>query len=331
LTHTQNLLKSGFQCTCSEVKSGVESNPSAAISKYYQQIFITKTEYFGLATMSFENELIIQQLIADIVFFLIFLHIDKFIIVVSSIGDPDENKLYDIGAGFVSLFMTRYHKALYLFVLKIEEHEYVLKIYSESVCVGKITGADPDKVWNQVEVLKKYTRLYLFEITNTLVQQHINILKNESLTCAVKEWSNTMQLEKVFNLQNSLSVKNSPNKVWWDSFRDVLLLNKKGSDSIIRILSVIALNFKYRILKEELGARKHARLYGPGTSTLQKPKRTAQRLTDVQEEQFLLFFQDKENVSMSSYHVDSKTRLPILYLCNQKKGLWEKFNETYPN
>ncbi|CAG8772937.1 31850_t:CDS:2, partial [Racocetra persica] len=213
---------------------------------------------------------------------------------VSSIGDPDENKFYDIGVGFVFSFMTHY----------------------QSVCVGKITEADPNKVWDQVEVLKKYTGSYLFGITNTLVQQHINILKSKSPTCAVKEWSNTMQLEK-----------------------NALLLNKKESDGIIRILLVIALNFKYRILKEELGvgsniinkASKHAWLYRLGTLILQKPKRTAQRLTDVQEKQFLLFFQDKENVSMSSYHIDSKTRLLILYLHDQKKGLWEKFNETNSN
>jgi hypothetical protein len=54
-------------------------------------------------------------------------------------------------------------------------------------------------------------------------------------------------------------------------------------------------------------ARKYARLNGPGAPPLQKTKRTVQRLTNIQEEQFLLFFQDRENVTMSSYKVDSKT------------------------
>ena len=51
----------------------------------------------------------------------------------------------------------------------------------------------------------------------------------------------------------------------------------------------------------------------------------------IKEREFELFFQDKSNVTMSSYRVDSKTNLPILYLQDQKKALWSKFEETYPN
>ncbi|CAG8793111.1 15598_t:CDS:2, partial [Racocetra persica] len=40
---------------------------------------------------------------------------------------------------------------------------------------------------------------------------------------------------------------------------------------------------------------------------------------------------DKDNVKMSSYHVDPKTELPILYLSDNKSELWKKFSETYPN
>ena len=34
---------------------------------------------------------------------------------------------------------------------------------------------------------------------------------------------------------------------------------------------------------------------------------------------------------MSSYKVDAKTQLPVLYLKNQKSALWEKFSTTYLN
>jgi hypothetical protein len=47
--------------------------------------------------------------------------------------------------------------------------------------------------------------------------------------------------------------------------------------------------------------------------------------------EFDIFFSDKANVSMSSYKVDPKTNLPILYLQDQKEALWEKFSEEYPN
>ena len=34
---------------------------------------------------------------------------------------------------------------------------------------------------------------------------------------------------------------------------------------------------------------------------------------------------------MSSYKVDSKTNLPILYLKDTKEALWKKFESTYPD
>lgn len=43
------------------------------------------------------------------------------------------------------------------------------------------------------------------------------------------------------------------------------------------------------------------------------------------------FFQDKANVSQSSYQTDSKTGLPVVYLQDQKKALWKKFEALYPN
>lgn len=72
-------------------------------------------------------------------------------------------------------------------------------------------------------------------------------------------------------------------------------------------------------------------MYGPGAPILDKPKRKIQRISNIQEENFKIFFQDRENVTMSSYQTDTKTGLPILYLRDQKLNLWNKFTETYPN
>ena len=54
-------------------------------------------------------------------------------------------------------------------------------------------------------------------------------------------------------------------------------------------------------------------------------------MTDEMLDQFQLFFSDKNNVNMSSYKVDQKTGLPILYLKENKKALWNKYLELYPN
>ena len=40
---------------------------------------------------------------------------------------------------------------------------------------------------------------------------------------------------------------------------------------------------------------------------------------------------DKDNVTMSSYKIDTKTNLPILYLQDNKQELWKKFEATYPD
>ncbi|CAG8854536.1 10050_t:CDS:1, partial [Gigaspora margarita] len=145
----QNPLKSGFQCTCNTIKSNIESNPSAAIKTCYQKIFETKTEYSGQAVMGFENEIIIRQLIDDVEYFPIFLKIENFNVVITSIGDLDENKFYGVGTGFISSFTTRYCGAQRLFVLKIEENQCNLEIYLESECTNQIIGQTPDDVWKQ--------------------------------------------------------------------------------------------------------------------------------------------------------------------------------------
>ena len=61
-----------------------------------------------------------------------------------------------------------------------------------------------------------------------------------------------------------------------------------------------------------------------------KPVVTRSRLSEVKDQEFKAFFTDRDNVSMSSYKVNLKTNLPILYLRDTKEALWKKFEATYP-
>ena len=70
---------------------------------------------------------------------------------------------------------------------------------------------------------------------------------------------------------------------------------------------------------------------GPGCPALEKPLITRSKMPEVKEKEFELFFADKANVNMSSYKVDAKTQLSVLYLKDQKSALWEKFSATYPD
>ena len=62
-----------------------------------------------------------------------------------------------------------------------------------------------------------------------------------------------------------------------------------------------------------------------------KPIITKSRVSEIQNQEFEAFFADKDNVTMSSYKVDSKTNLPLLYLKDNKKALWDKFEAIYPD
>ncbi|PKY33387.1 hypothetical protein RhiirB3_452236 [Rhizophagus irregularis] len=116
-------------------------------------------------------------------------------------------------------------------------------------------------------------------------------------------------------------------KFWTKSANPVV---DQGADGKCRILSIIAQEFTYHDLQEKLG--KFARINGPGCTSLQKVKISRNsRLTQEMQDQFEIFFQDKANVAMSSYKMDPKTDLPILYLLDQKQTLWKRFSEIYLN
>ena len=78
-------------------------------------------------------------------------------------------------------------------------------------------------------------------------------------------------------------------------------------------------------------ARKFSRLNGPGGAALFKPIFKKKKISEGKEKQFEAFFADKANVNMSSYKVDPKTNMPILYLKDQKSELWKKFSIQYPD
>ncbi|RHZ88328.1 hypothetical protein Glove_23g66 [Diversispora epigaea] len=141
------------------------------------------------------------------------------------------------------------------------------------------------------------------------------------------------------NLSQSYEVTPLNEQKFWNSFQKSLEKNKRGLDGKQRILSIIVEEFGPKELHEKLQVSNHlitsakhfARINDPGCSTIDKPKVTRTRVTEIQDAQFHTFFSDKNNVSMSSYSVDAKTGLPILYLKENKQSLWEKFEATYPD
>ena len=78
-------------------------------------------------------------------------------------------------------------------------------------------------------------------------------------------------------------------------------------------------------------AKKYSRVNGPGCPAKVKLVVKRNCISEIKDREFESFFSDKDNATMSSYRVDLKTNLPLLYLKDDKEALWQKFKATYPD
>ncbi|CAG8718298.1 6677_t:CDS:2, partial [Racocetra persica] len=139
-----------------------------------------------------------------------------------------------------------------------------------------------DEVWKKLEIFQKYTRSYLFGITSTNRQQlekyqqkytiiqfllklqkiyppkynfHEKELRTWQAMFVAYECTNITSISK-----NELSIEfwskalnpSADKELLQNLHKNTIRSNKRGSDSKIHILSMIALKFKYHELIEEL-------------------------------------------------------------------------------
>ena len=190
--------KPGFRCLCDGKDSGIQQSASAAINNTYKQVFgNNKTEYSGMAVIGFDDEVIVNELLADILFIPIFIHLDaRILIVVSQIGVLCEG--CGAGPGYLSTFITKYKNKQSLFVQSIED-KCNLDIYDGEINLYHHEETTPDKIWKSINILKKYDGITLFGINNSYVQQELDKLrKNNSITCTSNQWNNIDLLNPVF-------------------------------------------------------------------------------------------------------------------------------------
>ncbi|PKC58359.1 hypothetical protein RhiirA1_471091 [Rhizophagus irregularis] len=187
-----------FRCVCDDKDSGAQPSASVAINETYNQIFGNKTKYSGLAVMGFDNESIIYELIADVQFIPIFIHLDKILIVVSKIGISSCEEYY--GAGYLSTLITKYNGKQSLFIQSILEDECSLDVYYEGIKLYHNKDTTPNKIWETIGILRKYDGVTLFGITNSYVQQKLEELKknNNIITCMSDNWENIDLLNLIF-------------------------------------------------------------------------------------------------------------------------------------
>ncbi|GES74920.1 hypothetical protein GLOIN_2v1535567 [Rhizophagus clarus] len=176
--------------------------------------------------------------------------------------------------------------------------------------------------------------------------------KPEFWTCAVNSSSDSTALLYLFNknllngvYNNKAEFKKENNQLkiiidkFWKCFKEAIKVNKSGLDGKQRILSIITEKFGFREIQKKLqtsndlisASTKYSRINSPGCPAKIKPVVTQSCISEIKDREFESFFSDKENVTMSSYHVDLKTNLPLLYLKDSKETLWQKFEAAYPD
>ncbi|CAB4435616.1 unnamed protein product [Rhizophagus irregularis] len=150
-------------------------------------------------------------------------------------------------------------------------------------------------------------------------------------------------LNGVYKNEPEFIEKNNQLKViidkFWNCFKEAIGVNKCGLDGKQRILSIITETFGFREIQKKLQisndlistAKKYSRVNGPGCPAKIKPVVTRNYISEIKDKEFESFFSDKDNVTMSSYRVDPKTSLPLLYLKDSKETLWQKFEAAYPD
>ncbi|CAB4385499.1 unnamed protein product [Rhizophagus irregularis] len=157
--------------------------------------------------MGFDNEAIVRELVADVSFVPIFIRLDKIIIVVSKIGVSSREGYYGAGLGYFSTLITKYAGKQSLFVQSIED-ECSLDIYNEGVKLYHNKNTTPNKIWETIDIHKKYDGVALFGITDPYVQQKLEELnklekskleKSKNLiTCTSDNWENIDILNLIF-------------------------------------------------------------------------------------------------------------------------------------
>ncbi|GBC49293.1 hypothetical protein GLOIN_2v1475260 [Rhizophagus irregularis DAOM 181602=DAOM 197198] len=244
--------KLSFRCLCNGKDSGIQQSASAAINNTYKQVFRkNKTEYSGMVVMGFDDEIIINELLSDILFIPIFIRIDRILIVVSQIGISSHKGCYGAGPGFLSTLITKYKGKQSLFVQSIEDN-CNLDVYDGDINQYHNEGITPDEIWKSINILNKFDGAALFGITNSYVQQELDKLRNNSITCTSNDWNDIDKLNIIFRQQIKTRKIASPFSDWSKLFKNWYEQN----NTIIQFPNILfqIYSANYQFQEKELGA-----------------------------------------------------------------------------
>ena len=104
-----NNLKPGYVCE-SDTEAMIYSTSSAAINETYKKIFDAKTRFSGPNVLGFDDEVIVKQLQAEVLFFSFQIIIQNITIFVTALSSSDQAEWNFAGPGYHSSFFYKYRR-----------------------------------------------------------------------------------------------------------------------------------------------------------------------------------------------------------------------------
>ncbi|RHZ69442.1 hypothetical protein Glove_283g56 [Diversispora epigaea] len=353
--HSKNLQQPGYYYQAGALSSSIEESCSTALTSLYQNIFQTKTKFSGPQELGFDDDNI--KSICKIK-----IYHETILVTIFERNTPtevwkktgilqkfDSFVLFDLNDNYVkkrlelresptcrptnwqNIFLKWTKKACGIMEIRLALQE----IYPEN------------HVFNKREIRAWHTFLKTIGCTN-ITSFGIDESKYKFWTKEVNPLHDQETLHTLFNngfLRITLFVDlskscNNFTKRLSNCIVESYETNKKGVKGKRRILFIVADKFtlkelnlmKFRMSSRTIQeARIFARINGPDCPIIEKPIIYRTRFSEEAKNQFEKFFSDKSIVNMSSYKVDPQTKLPVLYLKDNKTALWKKFSKTYPD
>jgi hypothetical protein len=203
-----NNWKPGYVCE-SDTEAIIYSTSSAAINETYKKNFVVRTRFSGPSVLGFENEIIAEQLQAEVLFFPFQIITQGIAIFVAALGSSDQAELNFAGPGYRSSFFHKYRGQHSLIYQSIMNTECRIDIYHQEKKVQTYTGKSPSDVWTKPNILKNYDGKDLFGLCNQLVIQTIQTYINTPY-CKLGNWNDIQIMTYAFEkcLKRRISVVN---------------------------------------------------------------------------------------------------------------------------
>ncbi|CAG8564615.1 6728_t:CDS:2, partial [Scutellospora calospora] len=271
--HSNNPYLPSYTCQSDAFYTKVSvHDPSTAISSIYTSIFNTKTHYLGPLIIEWTDHDIISQLIIDIPFFPFFFNLGQIKIFVFGIGSSSREDWNRGGSGYQSSLIHMYGKKQGLYILSIEDNICEVKVYQDSELKKAVERASPNDVGSILILINIVYNLFVMWLEQEKLNAGRSIFRAAG-AYDITPWSYTESeyqfwtnsntpdhdsaiLKQFYKFGHLISIPiHMPNAThtFWNSFSHALNNNKKTLDRKRRILSIIADDFIYNELEENLG------------------------------------------------------------------------------